>query len=424
MHLGLVCPGMTGHLNPSLALGRELPRRGHRMTVFTGPGARAKVERAGLSFEPIGEGEEANVAAGLARLAEMRGMAATFHTGRMIREGAEVVARELPGAIARSGVEGLIVDQVSPAAAVVADEIGMPYAVACNALACYYDPTLPAPPLPRRYRPGRIWKLRNLLASKAMSLVFDRATGVKRGGLSPLMLFFEFQRGLAQVAQQPAFFDFPRSRLPDHFHYTGPWHEPARDEEIEFPWDRLDGRPLVYASLGTLQNRLRQVYAAIAEAAAGLDVQLVIALGNRNAMLNLPPRENVIVVPYAPQLRLLERAAVAVTHAGLNTALECLAAGLPMVCLPVTNDQPGVARRVEWLGAGEVLSIRRVTPARLRPLLRRVLDEPNYRATAARLRDEIAATSGLTRAAEIIERALTRRERVLREPTGVTPAAR
>jgi MGT family glycosyltransferase len=414
MHFGIVCPEMTGHLNPSLALGRELARGGHQVTVFTGPGARAKVGRAGLNFEPIGEGDEERVAAGLARLAEMRGMAATFHTGRMIREGAEVVARELPAALERSGVEGLIVDQVSPAAAVVADEIGLPYAVVCNALACYYDPTLPAPPLPWRYRPGRIWTLRNRLASKAMSLVFDRVTGVKRGGVSPLMLFFEFERGLTQVAQQPAFFDFPRSRLPEHFHYTGPWHEPARDDEIDFPWERLDGRALVYASLGTLQNRLRHVYAAITEATTGLDVQLVIALGNKNATLDLPPRENVIVVPYAPQLRLLERAAVAVTHAGLNTALECLSAGVPMVCLPVTNDQPGVARRVEWLGAGEVLSIRRVTPTRLRRLLGRILDEPNYRATAGRLRDEIAAADGLARAAEIIERALTRRERVCR----------
>jgi len=49
-----------------------------------------------------------------------------------------------------------------------------------------------------------------------------------------------------------------------------------------------------------------------------------------------------IVVEFAPQLELLKRAALCITHAGLNTALECLSNGLPMVAIPITNDQPGL----------------------------------------------------------------------------------
>lgn len=63
-----------------------------------------------------------------------------------------------------------------------------------------------------------------------------------------------------------------------------------------------------------------------------------------------------IVVEFAPQLELLKCAALCITHAGLNTALECLSNGLPMVAIPITNDQPGVAARSEWMGTGEMVS--------------------------------------------------------------------
>jgi MGT family glycosyltransferase len=241
-------------------------------------------------------------------------------------------------------------------------------------------------------------------------------TGATSVGVSPLMLCFASpQYGLAHIAQQPAFFDFPREGLPAHFHYSGPWHESVRDKAIDFTWDRLDGRPLVYASMGTIQNGVEAVYKVIAEAVRDLDVQLVIALGGADRKLDIDLPPNVLVVPYAPQLPLLARAAAAITHAGYNTAIECLAQGVPMVCLPVTNDQPGVARRVEWFGAGEVLPIGRVDAKRLRDLLERVLNQPSYREAALRCRDEIHKVHGLARAADIIEQAFRTRQPVLRE---------
>ncbi|MGB8853341.1 MAG: glycosyltransferase [Pirellulales bacterium] len=173
---------------------------------------------------------------------------------------------------------------------------------------------------------------------------------------------------LAEIARQPAFFDFPRSRLEPRLHFTGPWHEPATTAAIPFPWDRLDGRPLIYASLGTLQNRLADTFAAIAAAVEPLDAQLVISLGSADqdaaAVAARCPGET-IVVTMALQLALLKKAAVVITHAGLNTALESLARGLPMVAIPITNDQPGVARRLEWLGVAEVVLPARLTVARL-----------------------------------------------------------
>ena len=63
----------------------------------------------------------------------------------------------------------------------------------------------------------------------------------KRHRLSHLPGGLSATSGLAQIAQQPAFFDFPRRALPEYFHYTGPWHNKGSADEIAFPWEKLDG---------------------------------------------------------------------------------------------------------------------------------------------------------------------------------------
>jgi MGT family glycosyltransferase len=164
---------------------------------------------------------------------------------------------------------------------------------------------------------------------------------------------------------------------------------------------------LIYASLGTLVNRVASMFRVIAEACDGLEAQLVISTGNGvspEALGNLPG--DPIVVSYAPQMDLLRRATLAVTHAGLNTVLEALSTGLPMVAIPVTNDQPGVAARLAWIGAGEAIPNTKVTLEGLRAAVVRVRSDPSYRAAAERVRDAIKAGGGAPRAAELIEQHL------------------
>ncbi len=131
---------------------------------------------------------------------------------------------------------------------------------------------------------------------------------------------------------------------------------PGQRPRIDFPWEQLDGRPLVYASLGTLQNGSEDTFRIMAEACAGLHAQLVITLGgglDPSRLGSLPG--DPLVVRYAPQLEIVKRAAAVITHAGLNTTLESLAEGVPPVCIPFGNDQPGVAARVAARGAGVVI---------------------------------------------------------------------
>jgi MGT family glycosyltransferase len=179
---------------------------------------------------------------------------------------------------------------------------------------------------------------------------------------------------------------------------------------VEFPWERLNKDPLVYVSMGTLQNGIESVFRHILEAASGLkDMQFVVAIGDKlDHALFEPIPDNVLLVDFAPQIELLKRASLCITHAGLNTVLESLANGVPLVALPVTNDQPGVAVRIRTKGVGDFLTASELSAERLKDLIQSVLYDREYRNNARFIARAIAQANGLASAAERIESAFSR----------------
>ena len=104
--------------------------------------------------------------------------------------------------------------------------------------------------------------------------------------------------------------------------------------------------------------------------------------------------------------KLLKRAKAIITHAGLNTALEAMWRGLPMVAIPITNDQPGVARRLEHLGVAEFLSPRRASADRIRTALQRILADAKYQDAAAHYQQLLHDGPSVDTAAELVEGAI------------------
>jgi len=101
-----------------------------------------------------------------------------------------------------------------------------------------------------------------------------------------------------------------------------------------------------------------------------------------------------------------------ITHGGLNTVLECLSEGVPMVALPITNDQPGVASRIAHLGVGECIPIKKLTAPTLRAAVGRVLASAAHKERATQFAGEIGRRDGPSEAAGLIETAFTTRKRV------------
>jgi MGT family glycosyltransferase len=176
---------------------------------------------------------------------------------------------------------------------------------------------------------------------------------------------------------------------------------------VDFPWGRLTGEPLVYASMGTILNGRVDVFRTIVAALVkNPGLQLVLSVGDQiNPDEVGPVPKNAIILKRAPQLELLKHASVCITHAGLNTVLESLAKGVPQVAIPVTFDQPGVAARIAHHKTGAVTSLDKLTPEHLSGLLNQVLEDPSYRNNARRMQMAISEANGLSAAADLVDQA-------------------
>jgi MGT family glycosyltransferase len=396
------------------ALARRLQQRGHTVVIFGIADSEAQIRAAGIEFSLIGESDyPPGTLEKLDRhMSELKGLEVFRFTLERIRDTTNMVLRDGPEAVRRAEVDALLVDEAD-CGGNVADYLGLPFISIAIIPPMVWDNQLP--PYCFGWRAGRgvgqAWlrRLRNEIAMHALARLASPLFKVVnqyriQWGIEPLKKWTDALSTLAQIAQLPVTLEFEIEHRHPLLHYTGPFIDAEQRPKIDFDWDRLDGRPLVYASLGTLQNGSEEVFRKIAEACASLPVQLVLSLGGgidpeRLGVLSGDP----LVVKYAPQLEILKRAVVVITHAGINTALESLAEGVPLVCIPIGNDQPGVASRVAMRGAGVVLPWRRLSAERLRSAVRAVLEEEKYRNAARKVQASILATDGLDRAVDIIE---------------------
>lgn len=383
------------------------------MTVFHMPDLEARVLGEGLDFVAIGETDHpvGSLPNSLAALGRRKGLSALRFTIEAVAKTSQMFVRDLPGALRAHRVDALLVDQMEPAGGTVAEYLGMPFVTICNALAINRDPIAPPPFTPWAYRDTPWARIRNrvgyAISDRLTRPIASVVSDARRlWGLRPHDTPDESFSTLAQISQMPKAFDFPRRNLPDSFHYVGPIRG-ASSKPVPFPWERLDGRPLVYASLGTLQNNREATFRCFADACAGLNVQLVMSHGGGLTSEQAASLGNrALVVPYAPQTDLLARCALTLTHAGLNTVLDSLAHGVPLVAIPITYEQPAIARRLEYVDAGIVVPFRLATPEKVRRAVEAVLGSPRIVAAAGRMKAQIDAAGGNTRAVDIIEQAL------------------
>lgn len=407
-HIGAICHPGPSHTQAFGAIGRELLGRGYKFTLFHIPEIAAQAEAEGLAFWPLGTRANNFIEDEASMLARERGTSLRSFLRYASRKAA-MFCELAPAALNAAEVDCVLVDMAEPGGATVAEALQLPYVTICNALPLNQEPELPPDFLPwlysdawwAKYRNSFAYFLRDLLMSP-LHRVLNRYR--RRWGLRPYRRPDDSFSPFAQITQLVPEFDLPRRRLPGYFHYVGPYRR-DRASEIPFPYERLDERPLIYASLGTLQGPRLNIWQTVARSCADLDAQLVIALGKPGLSKQLPELPgNPVVVDYAPQRALLARARLAITHAGLNTAMEALAAGVPMVALPITGDQFGVAARIVHSRTGEVGNAARLTAETLSPMISRVLTDPAYLQQARRLATAIERTGGASGAADIIEK--------------------
>jgi hypothetical protein len=202
----------------------------------------------------------------------------------------------------------------------------------------------------------------------------------------------------------PASFDVPVLSPPANLRYVGAALEgPGPDEAWAPPGGLAGDQPLVVVSLGTTPMGEGPVLQAALDALADAPVRVLAMPGPH---LGAGPRlpGNAVTTPYVRHAAVFPFADVVVTHAGLGTVLAGLAAGVPLVCVPLGREQPDNAAAVVRAGAGVTVASSAVA-ASLRAAVLGVLGDPAYRAAAAaasgscragprRVEAELAAVAG------------------------------
>src|ERR1700678_76928 len=412
-HFGVLSYRGTGHLNSLAALSRQLTLRGHRVTFFQRPELETRVRQYGLEFFPIGRVNPiAEPNRTDSRRRSMSGISDLRYRIKRITDEIEMSLREAPEALTRTGIDALIIDEIALSGPTLAQMLRLPYFFVSTSVPHNFGWTVPRS-LSQYDNPISYFsKLQNALLQASVFRMrgpirwkLDRYR--RQVGFGPIREIQKVFPALAHIATLPECLDFPHSILPSNFHYTGPFVDESARPSVEFPWERLDGRPLIYVSLGTARKIQPAIFRIIAEACQGLGLQVVISLGgSRSPEMFEDLQGDSLIVREAPQLELIKVAKIVINHAGINTVLETLMEGKPMIAIPIAHDQPALAARLAWLKVAEVIPEKRLSVKQLRLAVIELLNNSSYRDAAREIQGKIRSARGLERAVEVIEESL------------------
>ncbi|WP_165455714.1 glycosyltransferase [Paracoccus subflavus] len=393
MRAVLICPPLHSHLRAFEALARAWTRKGHEAIFLTEPGVVLEGDmRQAILPGPVLRPQSRTL------LAEI--LAGARRTDRLCRD-APALLRDLSPDL-------ILGDQMEPASGLLARALGLPLASIACAVPMDPEPGIPLPFLGWPHDTSAQGLKRNAGGERIAGLLLTPQNRVIRhwarhwglGDLGRLQDCLSSDLTLSQIAPG---FDYPRPANGGHIVQLGPFRQGQVTQD--FPPDiRPDpARPFVYASLGTLQSHRAGLLARIARACRQAGVQVLVSHAGSltDGQAGRIPAD--WVRSFVPQQAVLARAALCITHAGLNTALECLAAGVPMLALPLTHDQPGVAARIVQSGTGLRLHPWQRGSNRIADAVATLLADENFRARARHFAAEAASWGGAAGAVDAIE---------------------
>jgi MGT family glycosyltransferase len=381
-----------GTLPPALGLAGELVRRGHSVEVLGDPTAEQSARAAGCGFTAW------PTAPRLDTIADQTALIQELESGHPLRQFIAARDRILVGPAAQFaddvvaaagalGADAVLADGL-PGLLIGAQATGLPTAALMANI--YLRPTPGLPVMLSGWAPGRgpVGRTRDALARGAMRLVFARMVPglnavLAAHELAPVRDLFElYDRCRAVLVMTSPSFDFRSPRIPANVHFVGPQLDDP-DWAANGDWRPEGGDPLVLVATSSVFQDQTDLLCRVADALGRLPVRGLVTTGRAVDPADVPAPGNVRVVRAAPHRAVLAETAVAVTHAGHGSVLKALAAGVPLVCMPMGRDQKDNTVRVLRLGAGLRVP-EDAAPDRIAAAVRQVLDDPTYGVAARR----------------------------------------
>lgn len=393
-------PGATGHINPTLDVVRSLTGRGEEIIYYGDPISAHKIEAAGAvarDYRPILDymHNEEGARDALVAMETFLGLMQTC-------------AMSLRQQVAKENPDYILYASPCPWGKYIAQSLGVP-AICTNALPIVH-------PLMFFADGGVLWEAAKVFwqwrrVNRLVAAIRDevRALGCATTGFLDQFSDFLRNRGdLNIVFTTMTFHPFGRFFKKDYV-FVGPSLVPHR--EVEKP-QAPRKRPLLYVSLGTVQNNRPDFYRACFAAFGGADMDVVMSVGQAVDLgeLGRPPA-NVTVARRVDQLAILQQASCFITHGGMNSLQEAFYYGVPTLVVPQQLEQALNGRITRRQRAGLLLYPEQATPKALRQAVGRLLSEQRFRLAAHHLGEAGRRAGGAQRATDEIIAFLARYRR-------------
>ena len=396
-----------GTVPPELGVARRLVDAGHRVHVLGDPTISASAQSIGCSFSPweraphrtsldpehdiLKDWETTNPLVMMRRVRD-----------RFIAGPAADFAADTAVAIERVQPDALVTDYLLFGSILAAQGAGVPVATLVPNI--WMIPSRGTPSIGPGFGPAKTFlgRGRDAMMLRVTNRLF-------KGGL-PALNAARAERGLERLTSfydqtlqadrifvlTNASFDYASGVVPSNVSYVGPildepdWVEPYTTSVLE-----SSAHPIVLVGFSSTYQQQGPLLQRIVDALTTLPVRGIVTLGQMLDDDVVRSSANVAVVRSAPHGQILAEAALAISHCGHGTTMKTLAAGVPMVCLPMGRDQNDTVARVVHHGAGLRLSPN-ASVADIRAAVTKVFDNDSYRASAQRLAEAITSEQRTT----------------------------
>ncbi len=399
--------GSAGDVNPFIAIGQELHKRGHRVVLCTSQYFESHARRAGLEFIGLGTAEDYLSIIEDPKLWEPETGFKVFAERVIlpIMSPAYDAIKEFDPA------QTLLVAQGTVFAAHIAHEkFKFPF-VTIQLQPAAFRSAYEFPILPSWMPPY----LKRILFNVADYFSIDRMLAPeinrfrKEQSLPPVKHIFGdwMHSPLATIGLFPDWFASPQPDWPPQTRLTGFIFHDKRDDNEQLSQDVLDfldaGDPPIVFTPGTAMKHGGQFFEASIQACQILGRRGMLLTQHKDQLPSTLP-EGIRHFEYLPFSLVLPRVAALVHHGGIGTTAQALAAGIPQVIRPMTHDQPDNAARVQLLGTGVSISPKDYTAQNVSERLNRLLSSSDVLARSKEYALRINAERSLQETCDLIER--------------------
>ena len=392
-HIAFFIAPLSGRINPTLAVVRELAERGHRISYATTSEHAARTTAAGartLTYQTTLR------APGHAPSFTDRFTADDFVRAQLgqLRE-ASVAVPALAAAFADDLPDMMVCDPLSWAGRILASRWQVPLVKSVTTLVG-----------------GARWSIGHAYASfdpahRGLPVLFARMSRFLRESGARLTAdqMFATDDDIPVLAYHPRAFQVDGTDFGAHVHFVGPCLPTAAEQDPR-AWRPPPGKQVVLVSFGTIFNDQTELFRRCVAALRSPERHLVVSLGGRHAdtLRPMTTGDGLEVHQYLPLTGVLAHAALFVSLGGMRSTMEALTAAVPVVAMPRMPEQRANAERLAELGLGARLAMAVPAAAEVGQAAEHVIGNDAIRARLAWMRAEIGRAGGAPAAADVIER--------------------